>query len=145
MYRLFLVTLILILCNTPDLFSASVEELVMGKDSIENLFPKKDYQINGFSFGFYYCNYSHASDDESGYSSRKTLHANLYNAGFKWRLSLFESRFGLGWGNTRERRVHYLTSHISPNYTPVKIVNNVDEGLFEFNLQIRVNVSNHFR
>jgi hypothetical protein len=117
------------------------------KDSSSFISQTKNYRTDTYSFGIYFANYSHNSSEENEGTVRKSLHANLYTAAFKWRYSLFEARFGIGTGHTKEQRIHFQYSHIPlpPNNGIYRIVENVDEGLFQFSIQPRLYFSNHFR
>lgn len=139
------ITIFLILFASATLYSSPVENKTESIDSIDTALNKKIYQVNGYSIGLFYGNYFHSSASDPTYYARKTLKANLYNFAFKFRQSLFEFRFGLGIGNTSEQRVYYHYSHYPPNFTIERLVDDVDEGLYEFNLQARVNISNRFR
>ena len=113
------------------------------EDTLANI-NKNNISITGFSLGFYYSNYLHNSKDEPYSEGLLKLHSSLYNFAIKWRSSLFETRFGLGLGKTNETHIRYQTSHF-PNSVPLKIEDDLNTSLFQFNLQARLYVSKRFR
>ena len=108
------------------------------------LSQRKNYNINGASVGITYSRHLKTESPYVGYIGIHNISTHLFQLGFKWRESLFEIKFGLGFGNIKETRqedIYFRT--YGPNWYTYE--QKLNEVLYQLNLQLRIFTSNRTR